>query len=154
MSKPDKHTTVVRFPCADHPTGELLLMVTGQTWIDMDGRHHDAPLKRCARCEHAFPAPLFLKRGRLRSDGYLLIEDSPLCRDCEPEENIPLNLNEGGKACYRITMRDERGEPYRTFDIKARVWGALRERGIRRMVPDGNEFRLQPYKDRRPSGPS
>lgn len=144
-----KGTVVVPFVCLDHPSGELFIVVTGQTWIDPDGNLHDPPLKTCRWCGRMFPAPMFIKGGKPHNDGYFLFEDDDVCRNCVPAERVPLNLDRFGHACYRLTMRDERGEPYRTFDIKSRQWRALQARGVRRMTPTGNILRLQPYGDRR-----
>lgn len=109
--------------------------------------------KECAECGQTFMAPLYLKTSKVKTDrrGHrcCYLYDSPYCRECEPQAPVDIFCDSEGILRMRIgSLRDERGEPYRIEDKKTGQWRKLSAFGIRRMAKKGNEFRLQPYKDR------
>jgi hypothetical protein len=140
----------VTFECPNHETGKLHLRVTGQLFLDRKGNSHSCPQKACKSCNRTLPAITFLKKARLKLINgiqYAVIEDSPNCEECEKKEPVSIHM-QGRTLRMRVSLRDERDEPYRTWDEKERYWAAISNRGIRRMVRTGNMIEFQPYNDR------
>lgn len=134
------------FKCAEHPKCKIRLVTTGSDWKGPKEHPSFVPNKQCRKCGAIWPCVEFIKRVEVRRNGYGYFVDSVFCRACEPPEAVTLVMQKS-KLNMRVELRDERGEPYRLWDKKAKYWGAFCQRGTRRM-PGTCIVRLQPYGDR------
>lgn len=139
----NKNTVEVSF-------SDFTLRLTGIIFERSDGKVV-CPNKKCATCGKFFIAPLYLKRGELHKragKSFLLVLDSPNCHKCELRESVPLFTN-GGNLAMRLSLRDERGEPYRWRDVKTNRWRAFPALNLRRLYKTKNIIANQPYPDRK-----
>ena len=128
----------------------MIFRLTNQQCSNANGL---VPQKVCP-CQQSFPAIAFIKYQHMRADGSSLISDAPLCYLCEPPPVFLYTYVARWKRgvlkdelALDLTLRDENGEPIRSFDKKRHRWRALSSVGLRLMT-DTNDIRMQPYDDR------
>ena len=132
-------------PCVNHTSGEFKLIFTNQM---VKGKAM-IPFKTCANCNRSYPVLSYIKHGVLKKDGYMMLEDGDSCYLCDPPSDIFINVDSSDRTRMRVKLRKENGQPIKFWDRKDHCWRALENIGIHRMTRDGNEFRLQPYQNRR-----
>lgn len=125
-------------PCANHPTGELHVVITTQ--VAKPGGQ--LPYKRCRSCRCTFPAVAFIKVTVLRGH-YAVLGDTGECYRCDPPSAFELNTDKSGRLRMRLKLTDDTGAPIRVWDQSTRRWRRPAALGLRRMR-QGNELRLQP----------
>lgn len=142
------------FPCPDHELGYAVIAFTERDF------GVKIPARKCPECNTSRPLPLFLKfawigepvglpptgvvsdsEGVFKKD-YMYISDSDLCNECEPPDVIRLHHTSRGLS-VRVLFRGMKRQDRKTGEFLSYA-----DVGIRRMTPDGNELRCQPYGDR------
>lgn len=133
-----EHTDRLKYRWSEYPTGWMYLILTQQQGPHV---HYE-----CVLCKHLKCFAQFL---RVADNGHDFTNELTLaCLKCVPSKPWRPDFNGKRLGKCRIHVILPQGQVLGFFDTRDKKLLRTEEFGIRRMKPDGNEFRLQPYLDR------
>lgn len=135
---------VLTWPTTHHPSGRIRIVLTPQH----AGPSRKLPVKVCRRCRRGFSALAFLKMPVQRA-GVVYLMDGAECFECDAPGLFHVH-EQKGKLAMRLELRDVDGLEVSLWDATSKSLRPSTLFGLRRMLPGGNELRLQPRLGRHP----